>query len=150
MKIDQVIAVSNQIAKGKQFAVIYGKTLGVKKTSAFIGEITKVTKMHVRLVNYENQQSVKEKRDNGMEKQANNWDKLAEGVYLDHNKQYKLCIAPSKLKNQKNTSEYFVDGKPIDYSKIESVLLAKDKKRTSEFQPDWFTLKTENLIEIIA
>lgn len=150
MKIDQVIAVSNQIAKGKQFTVVYGKTLGIKKTSGFIGEITKVTRMNVRLVNYENQQSVQEKRDNGMEKQPNHWEKLAEGVYMDHNKQYKMCIAPSKLKNQKNTSEYFVNGSPIEYAEIESVLLAKDKKKTSEFQPDWFTLKTENLIEIIA
>ena len=150
MKIDQVIALSNQIAKGKQFTVVYGKTLGIKKTSGFIGELTKVTKMHVRLVNYENQQSVQEKCDNGMEKQANNWEKLAEGVYQDHNGNFKLCIAPSKLKNQKNTSEYRLNGTPIEYSEIESVLLAKDKKRSSDNQPDWFTLKTENLIEIIA
>ena len=150
MKIDQVIAITNTMQKGKQFTIISGKELSPKKKSGIVGPLKKITKMHVRLVNYENQQSVKEKRANGMEEQANNWLKLAEGVYQDHNGNFKLCIAPSKLKSQKNSSEYLLNDTPINYSEIEESLLAKDKKRSSENQPDWFTLKTENLIEIIA
>lgn len=149
MNIEAAIKIVNEIPKGKQFTIIMGKTILPKKTSQFVGKITKVSTMKVRLVDYEAQQAVQEKRNNGMEKRPNNWERIANGIYLDHNGKFKLCVAASKLKNQKNSSDWFVDGKPVKYDEIESVLLANDKKNKQSVSPDWFTPNVENLLEIL-
>lgn len=104
--------------------------------------------MQVRLVNYENQKAVQEKRLQGMEKQPNNWTKIANGVWKDNNGNFKVCVAPSRLNNARNTSKFMIDNIEVTYDKIEQSLLSKDKKRKDSNGPEWFTLKIENVIEI--
>lgn len=150
MDIITAIKVTNSIKSGQVFTLVYGKTISPKKNSELAGKtIKKISELQVRLVNYENQKSVQEKRANGMEKQPNNWTKLADGVWQDNNGHFKLCVAPSKLKNAKNTSKFILEGNEVNYEDIESSLLAKDKKRNNfDSSPEWFTLKIENVIGI--
>lgn len=151
MNITDAIKITNEIQLGKVFTLVYSKLISPKKKSELSGKtIQKISELQVRLVNYENQKAVQEKRANGMEKQPNNWTKLANGVWQDNNGNFKLCIAPSRLKNARNTSKYFMEGNEVNYEEIESSLLASDKKRKDSNQPDWFTLKIDNIIEIKA
>lgn len=151
MNITDAIKITNSIQLGKVFTLVYLKTITPKKKSELYGKtIHKISEIQVRLVNYENQKSVQEKRANGMEKCPNNWTKLANGVWQDNNGQFKICVAPSKLKNAKNTSKYIMEGNEVNYNEIESSLLASDKKRKDSNGPEWFTLKIDNVIEIKA
>jgi hypothetical protein len=151
MTIIEAIKITNGIQLGKQFTLVYGKTIIPKQKSELFGKtIQKISEMNVRLVNYENQKAVKEKRDNGMENCPNNWTKIANGVWQDNNGNFKICVAPSKLKNAKNSSKFLLENNEIEYSEIESHLLAKDKKKNNSANPDWFTLSIENVIEIKA
>lgn len=151
MNIADAIKLTNSIQLGKVFTLIYGKTISPKKKSELAGKtIQKISELQVRLVNYENQKAVQEKREQGMQKNPNNWIKLANGVWQDHKGDFKICVAPSKLKNARNTSKYFMEGNEVNYEDIESSLLASDKKRKDSNGPEWFTLKIDNVIEIKA
>ena len=150
MNISDAIKITNQIAKGKQFSIVYSKTITPKKKSDLYGKkIKKISKLNVRLVTYGNQAAVKEKRDNGMEKCPNNWTKLSDGIFQDHNGIFKMCLAPTKLKNQVNSSKYLLENKEIEYAELENHLLSKDKKKTN-LDIDWFTLSIDNILEIKA
>lgn len=151
MNITDAIKITNEIQLGKVFTLVYSKLISPKKKSELSGKtIQKISELQVRLVNYENQKAVQEKRSQGMEKRPNDWTKLADGVWQDNKGHFKLCVAPSRLKNARNVSKFLIDGNEVKYDEIESSLLSKDKKRKDSDGPDWFTLKIDNVIEIKA
>lgn len=136
---------------GADRKVVYRKDLKIKSTflkknPEFQGfKVEKESVFYVRFVEYGNQKSVKEAKENGRADCPNNWTRLGRGLYLDDKGQLKISVAPSALKLPRSR-KYFLNGQEIELDKIKEMLYAGDYK--DQESPDWFTLKQENIKEL--
>lgn len=148
MEISKLAEKIKQIKKGTAFRVVQERKIKPLKKFQSLN-ISKRNLIYGRPVDYENQKSVQEKRENGMERRENNLRKIMDLVYEDErNGSVKFCFAPSKLKNHRSKSKWFLDGKEVDYSEIEGYLASGDKKR-DRAEPEYYTLKVETVKEVI-
>jgi hypothetical protein len=147
MEILKLAEKVEKIRKGVPFRVIQEREVKPLKKFSHL-KITKKNLIYGRSVNYENQSSVQEKRENGMKHRKSHLRKVMDLVYEDErNKSLKFCFAPSKLKNHRSKSKWFLDGKEVDYSEIEEYLGSSDKKRDRP-DPEYYTLRLETVKDV--
>lgn len=147
MEISNIKEKVRTIKRGSIFSVIQEKTVEPRKEFRNL-KIKKVSYIKGRLVKYENQKDVIEMRENGSATKESHLIKIAEGLFLDPSKKsVKFCFCPSKLKNHRSKSKWFLNEKEVDYDEIEPYITSRDKKKNSE--PKYYTLKSENIKEII-
>ena len=113
-------------------------------------KITKRNLLYARNVNYNHQKSVQEKRVEGMGHRDSNLRKVAEMVYKDErNGSLKFCFCPSKLRNHRSKSKWYLNGKEVDYLEIEEYLSSRDRKKKDGSEPEYYTLKLDTVRDIL-
>ena len=134
--------------KGQICGLTMEKKLKTKKS--FSGVITKRTKMTVRAgVQYDNITAVKEARETG-ELPAENaglpWGQWKIYPYvIEHNGKNYLRF--SKLNGGQIETQYYLDGKEVKKSEIESFALASEFKTSGDFEV--FSVSEENVKELV-
>lgn len=119
--------------KGRFANIEYTRQCKVKKSCSDV--ITKLTRVYnVRIgASYDNLREVKAARENGELPKQNQgligleWENYP--VLLKNPKTQKKFIRLETAKNSVFKTEYFKNGKPIEKSEIESILLASEKQQ---------------------
>ena len=147
MEISNIKEKVKTIHRGAIFTVIQEKDVQPKKKFQGL-KIKKVSRIKGRLVRYDHQSDVIEMKKEGSESRPSKLIPIGKGLFLDQEKKkIKFCFCPSKLKNHRSKSKWFLDEKEVDYEEIEEYITSRDKKKNSE--PKYYTLKSENIKEII-
>ena len=134
---------------GKIRTVTMKRVLDTKKTASFEGVIEKKSTLQVRGgVEYENLAKVKAKRDAGIERTDKPSPyKLADGferTILEHKSTGQQYAALAPLNNNFGSTEYLVDGEPVEFETIKPFIYAQSKSKRG----DWMIVKTETIKEI--
>ena len=147
MKFEKVMKKIEKIQKGSFHSMVWERQCKTKK--AFSDNIvTKRSYGTVRLgIDYDNMKAVQEKRANGElpEKNAGlTWGEWEVFPYIiKHKESMYLRVATS---GNKTNTEYFLNGKKVSYEDVEIMLLASEKKNSSD--NDVFTINCENIISL--
>lgn len=134
---------------GKIRTVTMKRVLDTKKTASFEGVIEKKSTLQVRGgVEYENLAKVKAKRDAGIERTDKPSPyKLADGferTILEHKGTGQQYAALAPLNNNFGSTEYLVNGEPVEFETIKPFIYAQSKSKRG----DWMVVKTETIKEI--
>ena len=99
-------------------------------------------------VEYENLAKVKAKRDAGIERTDKPSPyKLADGferTILEHKGTGQQYAALAPLNNNFGSTEYLVNGEPVEFETIKPFIYAQSKSKRG----DWMVVKTETIKEI--
>ena len=138
---------------GKIRTLTMKRTLPIKdtvlKAGKFSGLVEKKTVMQVRGgVEYENLAKVKAKRDAGIERTDKPSPyKLADGferTILEHKSTGQQYAALAPLNNGYGSTQYFLDGEPVEFEAIKPFIYAQSKSKRG----DWMVVKTETIKDI--
>jgi len=147
MKISEIEEKVKTIHRGAIFTVIQEKDVQPKKKFQGL-KIRKVSHIKGRLVRYDHQSDVIEMKKEGSESKPSKLIPIGKGLFLDQEKKkIKFCFCPSRLKNHNGKSEWFLDGKKVDYKQIEEYITSRDKKKKTEAK--YYTLNSDNIKEIV-
>ena len=148
MKFDTLKKVVLATTKGSFHSILWERPMKTKKAFAW-NTIVKRSAGVVRFgIEYDNMKAVQDKRQTG-ELPAQNaglqWGTWALYPYfIQHNGKTYLRCATSK--GNTIQTEYFLNGKKVDKSAIENMVLASEFRQTESL--DVFTLNTENILAI--
>jgi len=139
--------------KGSNLSAVITKTLKTKKPHAG-NKIEKITKLVIRGgVEYDNMGVVKEGREEGTLPSENAglpWGEWSEyPLHITHKgADYARFYPASGIKFTPHV-EYFLNGVSVDKSVIEPLVLASELPKPKEEEPLCFTIKAENVKDII-
>lgn len=137
--------------KGQHVKAIWQRTAKVKEGCPFI--IAKRTEAWVRSgIAYANLQEIRQGVEAGTREpvQSLPWGKWREGYthyIIDHKDREYIRLYPASFDNLGAKTEWTMDGKPADYSRVEPWLLASEKRQ--EDRPACFTLDVANIVSIV-
>ena len=147
MEISEIEEKVKTIHRGAIFTVIQEKDVQPKKKFQGL-KIRKVSHIKGRLVRYDHQSDVIEMKKEGSESRPSKLIPIGKGLFLDQEKKkIKFCFCPSRLKNHKGESKWFLDEKEVDYDEIEPYITSRDKKKKTEAK--YYTLNSDNIKEIL-
>ena len=125
-----------------------------KTLKSFDGKIEKLTRAKNIMIGaaYDNRQAVIEARANGdlpSENQGLNGREWVQyPILLRSIKSGKELIRVNVLNNSKFESQYFLNGEPIEYEKIEQYLYSDEKKKPKDEPKIVFDITVDNIIEL--
>lgn len=157
MNAEQIVNRLKEHNKGSHVQVCWRRTLKTKKDC--VNVIEKETCAWVRAgISYQNLSNVKNGIAEGTrgEVQSLPWGQWRDGFtnyIIDHtpkgqtDKKEYVRLYPATFENLQKSIfvEYFMDGNPVTYETVEPFLLASDKRKPDEEQPDCFTLAAETV-----
>lgn len=147
MNVEELQNKLKEIRKGTSFTVIQEKKVEPKKKFRHLN-IRKESEIKGRLVNYEKQEDVQIARKEGMGHRESNLEKVADHIYRDKkSNDLKFCFCPSKLRNHRGKSRWFLDEKEVDYSEVEEYITSRDKPKDGG--PKYYTLRLDRLKNVI-
>lgn len=134
---------------GQIASIVYRKEAKTKK--ACTDTIIKTSKFQVRVgINYANQAIVKEKHGTGQVERKglpDSMEKLSNCVYRNKvTGRIYLGVCPTRNANSKKTTQWTINGVQVEFTTIESSLLASEKGKKET--PDWLLLPIENIVSI--
>ena len=145
--------VSKALSKKGNFSS-YTTLRSCKTLKGFDGTIEKLTKAKNIMIGaaYDNRQAVIEARTNGELPSENQGLKGKEWIQypilLKSLYNGKELIRVNVLNNSKFESQYLLNGKPIEYKKIEQYLYSSEKKKPSDETRVVFDITVDNIIEL--
>ena len=145
--------VSKALSKRGNFSS-YATLKTCKTLKSFEGKIEKLTRAKNIMIGaaYDNRQVVIEARANGDLPSENQGLKGKEWVQypilLKSLVNGKELIRVNVLNNSKFESQYFLNGQPIEYEKIEQYLQSGEKKKSNDKPLIVFDITVDNIIEL--
>jgi hypothetical protein len=139
--------------KGQNLSAVIGKSLKTKKDHAG-NKVEKITKLVIRGgVDYENMGVVQEGRESGDLPSENTglpWGEWSEfPLHITHKGSDYARFYPASGIDFTPKVEYFLNGVSVDKSVIEPLVLASELPKPNDEKPLCFTIKAENVRDII-
>ena len=148
----QEIVNALQNRKGQHVQITWQRQVKTLKT--FAGVIAKRTTAYVRTgIDYANLSSVKAGIASGEREEVQSlpwgqWRAGAEKYIIDHNNQEYVRLYPASFDNLKPRVEWTLNGNPVAYDTISSVLLANERPKQDEEKAECFTVKAASIVSI--